>query len=112
LEYEPSLHWNVAPAGAPPAAVEVLAELVVLVVVELDVLVEVVFNSWATPPWAEQRPRELVAVEYVPSLHLAVALAGACAARRALPTPKVTRTAIRRRVLRMTTSGKWALRFA
>ena len=105
------MHWNVAPIGTPPAAVEVLAALVVVVVAELDVLVEVVFNSWATPPCAEHRPRELVAVEYVPSLHLAVALAGACAARRALPTPRATRTAIRRRVLRMTISGKWALRF-
>jgi hypothetical protein len=57
------LHWNVALAGTPPAAVEVRAVLLRVVVAELDVLVEVVLRSWATPPWAEHRPRELVAVE-------------------------------------------------
>jgi hypothetical protein len=57
------LHWNVALIGTPPAAVEVRAVLLRVVVAALDVLVEVVLRSWATPPWAEQRPRELVAVE-------------------------------------------------
>jgi hypothetical protein len=56
------LHWNVAPIGTPLAAVDVLVGVRV-VVAELDVLVEVVLRSWATPPWAEQRPRELLAVE-------------------------------------------------
>jgi len=56
------LHWNVAPIGTPLAAVDVLVGVRV-VVAELDVRLEVVLRSCATPPWPEQRPRELVAVE-------------------------------------------------
>jgi hypothetical protein len=41
------LHWNVAPAGAPPLVVVLLAERVVVAV---DVVVALAFRLWPTPP--------------------------------------------------------------
>jgi hypothetical protein len=79
----------VALAGAPPVVgrgvevredARVVADVLLLDedgVCRVDVAVRFALTRLATPPCAEQRPWVDLAVEYVPSLHLAVAPAGA-----------------------------------
>lgn len=87
VEYVPSLHSAVAPAGAPAGArtVGIWDEVALPEVgaagvgagLGAGVAAGAVPSHCATPPWAEQAPFFDLAEEYEPSPQRAVALAGA-----------------------------------